>query len=197
MREFILKASKAFTTPFNLNDLFNAGRMDLVCRCISNAFFVSEALRKDVIFHVVLEGPKRPPKLMSFFGEDLKNIKPDERNIGSIINRALELGLKLEKGEIIEISDGIFISKKSFEELLKEKLGKKQILYLHPKGVDIREFNFEKDFCFILGDHRGLPKKTENLLERIGAERVSVGKVTYLSSQVIVICHNELDRRNL
>jgi tRNA pseudouridine-54 N-methylase len=47
----------------------------------------------------------------------------------------------------------------------------------------------------VLGDHKGLPKKTESLLERIGAEKVSVGKITYLASHVIVICHNELDRR--
>jgi len=195
MREFILKASKAFTTPFNLNDLYGSGRMDLVCRCISNAFFVSGAIRKDVCFHAVLEGPKDPPKLISFFGNELKNISPDERNIGAWIKKALEIGVGLKKGEERRVSDGIIVAKKSFEELVREKARTNQIIYLHPEGKDIREFSFKENFCFVLGDHKGFPKKTEKLLERIGAEKVSVGKIVYLASHVIVICHNELDRR--
>lgn len=195
MREFILKASKAFTTPFNINDLPGSGRIDLVCRCISNAFFVSEAIRKDVCFHAVLEGPREPPKLLSFFGSELRNIAPDERNIASWIRKALEIGIGLKKGEERKVAPGIFIAKKSFEELVRERAKEKQLIYLHADGKDIREFEFKDDFCFILGDHKGLPKKTEIFLERIGAEKVSVGKITYLASQVIVICHNELDRR--
>jgi tRNA (pseudouridine54-N1)-methyltransferase len=195
MREFILKASKAFTIPFNLNDLAGSGRIDLVCRCISNAFFVSEAIRKDVYFHVVLEGPREPPKLISFFGSELKNISPDERNIGALIRKALEVGLGLKKGEGKIVSSGIKVAKKSFEELAREKAKSSQLIYLHPKGKDIREFEFKENFCFVLGDHKGLPKKTESLLERIGAKKVSVGKMTYLASHAIVICHNELDRR--
>ncbi|MEM5836413.1 MAG: tRNA (pseudouridine(54)-N(1))-methyltransferase TrmY [Candidatus Aenigmatarchaeota archaeon] len=197
MREFILKASKAFTRPFNLNDLAGSGRIDLVCRCISNAFFISEAIRKDVRFHAVLEGPPKPPKLISFFGENLKRITPDERNIGAWINKAVNLGLDLEKNEERIVGDGIKVSKKSFEELVKEKAKETQLIYLNPKGIDIREFEFEKNVCFVLGDHKGLPKNTERLLDRIGAKRISVGKLTYLASHVIVICHNELDRKCL
>lgn len=197
MREFVLRASKAFTTPFNLNDLVKAGRMDLVCRCVSNAFFISEAIRKDVIFRAILEGPKRPPKLVTFLGQELKNVRPDEKSIAKLINKALKFGMYVGKNEEIKVSDGVFVAKKSFEELLRENIGKKQIIYLHPEGKDIREFDFKKDFCFFLGDQKGLPKKTEKLLERVGVEKVSVGKITYLASQVIVICHNELDRRNL
>ena len=195
MREFILKASKAFTSPFNLNDLVGSGRIDLVCRCISNAFFVSEAIRKDVCFHAILEGPREPPKLISFFGSELKNISPDEKSIASLIRRALKAGLGLKKGEEKFVSSGIKVAKKSFEELIKEKAKSCQLIYLYPKGKDIREFEFREDFCFVLGDQKGLPKKTESLLERVGAEKVSVGKITYLASHVIVICHNELDRR--
>ncbi|MEM5766610.1 MAG: tRNA (pseudouridine(54)-N(1))-methyltransferase TrmY [Candidatus Aenigmatarchaeota archaeon] len=195
MREFILKASKAFTTPFNIDDLAGSGRIDLVCRCISNAFFVSEAIRKDVNFHAVLEGPKEPPKLLSFFGNELKNVSPDERNIGSWVKKAVEVGLGMKMGEKRKVSDGILVVKKSFEELVKEKRRESQLIYLHPNGKDIREFEFERDVCFVLGDHKGLPKNTERLLDRVGAQRISVGKMTYLSSHVIVICHNELDRR--
>jgi tRNA (pseudouridine54-N1)-methyltransferase len=196
MREFILKASKAFTTPFNLNDLAGSGRIDLVCRCISNAFFLSEAIRKDVCFYAVLEGPREPPKLISFFGSRLKRMTPDERNIGAWINKALKAGLGLEKGKERKVSDGIRVAKKSFEVLVKEKAKSSELIYLHPQGKDVREFEFGKDVCFVLGDHKGLPRNTEKFLERLGAEKISVGKNIYLASHVIVICHNELDRRS-
>lgn len=52
MREFIL-FSRGITREFKLNDLPNAGRMDLIARCISTAIFLSYSLRKDVKFHVV------------------------------------------------------------------------------------------------------------------------------------------------
>ena len=67
MREFILRASKTVTNPnyINLNDLPGAGRLDLVCRCVTNALFISNDMRRDTIIHVVLEGPNYPPKTVS------------------------------------------------------------------------------------------------------------------------------------
>ncbi len=197
MREFILLARKAFTTPFKLNDLPGAGRIDLVARCISTAIFISEALRKDVKFYAVLEGPTLPPKIVTFDTSNLKNVYPDERNIASHIKIALEKGINLKLGEEVESEPGIRISKKSFESLVKEKVKETQVIYLHPKGKKIEEFEFEKDVCFILGDHKGLPKKKEIFLENLGIEKLSLGKITYLASQVIAILHYELDKRNL
>jgi len=195
MREFILKASKAFTSAFNLNDLPSAGRMDVVCRCVSNAIFVSNVIRGNTNFHTILEGPARPPKLISFFGKHLEEIAPDERKIASIIKNALKLGLNLKKNEERIVSPGVEVAKKGFGGLIEKKRKTHQLIYLHPKGTDIHEFDFKEDICFVLGDHRGLPKNAERLLDRLGAVRISVGRPVYLSSHVVVICQNELDRR--
>lgn len=189
MREFILKASKASTIPFDLNDLSAAGRMDLVCRCISNALFVSDAIRGDTIFHAVLEGPANPPKTVSFSGKDIVEFAPDERYIASAIRAVVKAKAD---GEIFP---GIKIEKKSFERLVEEKAKTHQLLYMHRKGTDIRDVKFEKDFCFILGDQQGIGRKTEHLLDRFGASRISVGRPSYFASHVIIICQNELDRR--
>src|SRR5438309_1036045 len=117
MREFILRALKAKTSPdFSLNDLpGTGGRMDLVCRCISNALFIAGDMRRDTVIHVVLEGPSFPPKIISFYGDHLRNVAPDERNIASHILKALSAGLNLMLREEIEISPGIKVAKKSFE----------------------------------------------------------------------------------
>jgi tRNA (pseudouridine54-N1)-methyltransferase len=194
MREFILFTHKAVTSDFSLNDLPSAGRMDLVCRCISSALFISEAVRKDTSIHVVLNGPPSPPKTVSFFGNEIRGLYPDERTIASFIKIALRKSFKLEKEALV--LPGLKISRKSFEELIKERK-EKQLIYLHKDGEDFREFEFKENPVIILGDHKGLDKKTEKFLERFHAEKVSLGKIEYLASACISIIHNELDRRNL
>ncbi|MFH7882289.1 MAG: tRNA (pseudouridine(54)-N(1))-methyltransferase TrmY [Candidatus Aenigmatarchaeota archaeon] len=196
MREFVLRALKAPTYPdFNLSDLPGAGRIDLVCRCISNALWISNDLRRDTIIYVVMEGLPSPPKIITFYGEELKGLSPDERNIASHIKLALKKGLELKLNEESYVWNGIKIVKRSFESLVKEKAKESQLIYLHPKGKDIREFEFKRDVCFVLGDHIGIPRKTEKLLDRIGAERISLGPKVYLASHCITIVNYELDRR--
>ncbi|MCS7106262.1 MAG: tRNA (pseudouridine(54)-N(1))-methyltransferase TrmY [Candidatus Aenigmarchaeota archaeon] len=197
MREFILRASKAVTTPdFNLNDLpGSAGRMDLVCRCISSALWISNDLRRDSRIFVVLEGPPFPPKLLIFDGRSLKGVNPDERNIASHIKKALRIGLNLKLDQEIEVSPGIKVVKRSFESLIKEKVKEMQVLYLHPEGKDIKEIEIKENVAFIVGDHVGIARKTEKLMERLNIQKVSLGKVIYLASHAIVITNYELDRR--
>jgi tRNA (pseudouridine54-N1)-methyltransferase len=195
MREFIL-FSRGVTKEFKLNDLPNAGRMDLIARCISTAIFLSYSLRKDVKFHAVLNGPPSPPLTVTFFTNELKNVSPDERNIASHINIAIKnFGIGKKNSE-----PGIYIDKKSFEELIKEKIeeyGSNNIFYLHMDGEDIRNIEMESNSVFILGDNKGIPKKEENFLLRNEIRKVSVGRIEYLTSQVIAIVNYEMDRRGL
>lgn len=195
MREFILLALKATTNPdFNLLELPKAGRLDLVCRTISNTLFVSNDLRRDTAIHVCLNGPTNPPKTISFYGSDLKGVEPDEISIAKVIKKALLLGKNLNLNENKEVQQGVIASKKAFETLVKEKKNK-QLIYLHKKGQDIREFEFENDLVFILGDFIGLPKKTERLLDRLNAKKIKVGPKMLFVSHCSIIVHNELDRR--
>lgn len=196
MREFILLASKARTSPdFNLDNLPEAGRLDLVCRTISNSLFISNHMREDTIIHIVLDGPKYPPKIITFCGDSLKNFEPDERTIASFISLALKKGINLNLNEQIGVSPGIIISKKSFETLIKEKSTSSQLIYLHKKGEDLRQFNFKENIAFILGDKAGIPKKTEKFLDRFNANKIKLGPVTLFASHCPILVHNELDRR--
>ncbi len=195
MREFIL-FSRGVTREFKINDLPNAGRMDLIARCIANAIFLSYCLRKDVKIHVVLNGPPNPPLTVTFFTNELKNVSPDERNIASHINIAIRNFLKGRR----DSEPGIFIEKKSFERIVEEKIEEyrvEKVVYLHKNGEDIASVKLNSDIVAILGDNKGLPEKAEKFLEKLGIKKISVGKIEYLSSQVITIFHYELDRRNL
>jgi len=196
MREFILLALKAKTTPdFVLEQLPEAGRMDLVCRTIANTLYVSNEMRRDTVIHVSMNGPRDPPKLMSFYGETMKGLGMDERAIGEMIRNTLKKGTRLALGEEIEASPGIKISKKAFETLLKEKSQTSQLIYLHKKGEDIRTFQFKENNTFVLGDYIGLPGKTEKLLDRLGAQKIKLGPTMLFASHCPIIVHNELDRR--
>ena len=72
----------------------------------------------------------------------------------------------------------------------------KKLYVLDPDGEDIRDIEIKDNPVFILGDHEGMPKKELRKLTKL-AKKVSLGNITYFSSQAITILNNELDRRNI
>ena len=197
MREFILRARTAKTSAdFDVNNLTAAGRMDSVCASVSNALNIANALRKDTIIHVIMEGSPEPPKLLSFYGDKIKGMAWDEKSIGEFIKKALSKGRGIAPGERREYCEGLVVEKKSFEALVKEKIKEgKQVVYLHQEGKDIRESELKEDIVVVFGDYIGMPRATEGLLDRLGAERVSLGPKMLFAAHCIIIVHNELDRR--
>jgi len=193
-RAFIVYSRKGVTTPkFSLNDLPGAGRMDLVARCVIYALWLSHKLREDSKIYCVLEGPPRPPKTVVFM-PTMRRVYPNERGVASWIRIAL--GAE-ESEEWINVNPGIKVAKRGLAGVVEELKEEGYDFYiLHEKGEDIRSLGFGEKVCFILGDHIGLPEKTEEALERkYDAKKVSLGKRSYLSSACISIVHNELDRR--
>src|SRR4030042_3855442 len=104
MREFILRARKARTDFFDIDDLVGAGMMNLVADCISSALLISNSIRTDTVIHVVLEGPKTPPKTVSFYGDRVKGLGFDEKGIAVFILNALKKGRNLKGDEEINVS---------------------------------------------------------------------------------------------
>ncbi|WP_048057945.1 tRNA (pseudouridine(54)-N(1))-methyltransferase TrmY [Methanothermococcus okinawensis] len=198
MREFILKANKAITSgDVNLKDLpGSCGRLDLVCRCVSSAFFLSHDLRRDTVFYSVHYGNPNPPVALKFVGSELKRVSPDERSIAIFIKKALE---KEHLSVWKESTSGIYHAKKEFRDIILERKKEgKQIFYLHKNGVPIEDLinpsNCKKDIVFVLGDHIGIGEEDEKFLDEIGAERVSISPLELHANQCIVIVHNILDK---
>lgn len=181
MRTFVLFSRKARTdSNFKLNDLISAGRMDLVCRCITSALWLSHNVRENVRIFVVLNGPPKPPVTICFHGSKLSKIYVDERTNAKIIKKLLSL--KFDK-EWLEIN-AIKIARKSFQEVLSELNGKNYVL--HEKGEFIENVKIENNPVFILGDNIGLPKNEERFALRNGI-KISLGKNIYLASSCIAI----------
>jgi tRNA (pseudouridine54-N1)-methyltransferase len=195
MREFIYYSKSAVTAGNMIKeDLKAAGRMDIVCNVIISAFFTSNAMRPDIKFHLIFDGPPSAPRHLVL--ESNEKMPISKKDVAGLIKRMLykspgSEGLK-------EIFPGAHIEKKSFEKLIKEldEIGK-DILLLDGKGEDIRRVNLEldenKNSVFVIGDHEGFPNDKKKFLKKI--DKVSVSPIVLFASQVITIIHNELDRK--
>jgi tRNA (pseudouridine54-N1)-methyltransferase len=192
MRAFLIVGNKAVTKPFSLNDLTGAGRMDIICRFIAQALFISHGIRRDVEVYALLLGQPDPPKVLRVFGDEVRYMAPDERNIAGLIRKALSLRVDENWRSS---TPGIYIAKKGLKELLEELGEKFKIVYLREDGKDIRSLACRlKNPLFVLGDHLGLSETDERIVLDYSDHVVSVSRLSLQADQCVVIAHYELDR---
>ncbi|WP_407282577.1 tRNA (pseudouridine(54)-N(1))-methyltransferase TrmY [Methanolobus sp. WCC1] len=196
MKDFVIIGHKALTSgDFSLNDLpGSAGRMDILCRCVNSALFLSHGMRRDVNVHLVLQGEPEPAKVVRFNGEKLKYLNPDERSSGSLIKKALEKdAIEYET----QSTPGVYIRRAGLEQLLNEfSEAGRDIYYLKEDGEDIREYSeLNSDAVFILGDHMGVTEEEEVMIDRVAKCTLNIGPISLHSDHCMIIIHNELDMR--
>jgi tRNA (pseudouridine54-N1)-methyltransferase len=182
-REFILFSRLGKTDP-NFTNLHDAGRLDIVHECIVSSLFLSHGLRRDVTFHTILNGPPNPPLHIQIDGETLYDVRTDMDTWHLILKKILSG----------KPHPGISKDKTSFEALLKAKAQTRQIYVLEEGGKPLNEMELKDNSVFILGDHVGLPKKTETFALRFG-EKISLGKQPYLAASCITIINYTLDQQ--
>jgi tRNA (pseudouridine54-N1)-methyltransferase len=205
MREFVYFSQSAKTSGnFDVNKLMEAGRMDIAIHSFIQGVFLSHALRDDVVFHFVFYGMPDPPKHIEIkartkkgipeTGQEAGSIDISKKDIGNLIKKIL---YKYKEGKKTEVFPGCFIEKKSFLKVVEEleKQGK-EIFVLDREGEDIRKAKIGKNCVFILGDHKGLPKKELKRVKKI-ATAISIGRKTYFASQSVAVVNNELDYRGI
>ena len=182
MRNFVL-FSRLGRTDGNFNNLRDAGRLDIAAHCLTSSFFLSHALRKNVILYIVLTGKPKPPLCIKVTGSELYDVRCDEETWGKILKNVLS-----GNGHT-----GFEVYKKSFQELIKELADENEIYVLEEKGEEINNIKFKDNIAFVIGDHIGLPKKEEGFVLRYG-KKISLGNKTYLAADCITILNYELDK---
>jgi len=182
LREFILY-SRLGRTDANWHTLHDAGRLDIVHECTIASLFLSHAIRKNVIFHTILNGPPTPPLHLKIEGATLYDARTDQQTWTHILK-------KLLSGKT---HPGINLAKTSFEILIKTKAENASIYVLEEDGTPINETTINTNPIFVLGDHVGLPKKAENYALRYGT-KISLGKTPYLAAHCITILNYHLDK---
>jgi len=193
VRRFIVLGHRAITSAdFKLDDLCGStGRLDILLRCVNSAFFLSHGVRKDVEITLMLLGEPNPPKTVRIDGAEVKYLNPDERSTAALIRNAL-----LQKGEgERRCSPGIYVSERSYEEVLSNVSKESGMYYLKEDGEDIRSATFGEDNTFVLGDDQDLTEEEESVLMRYEPRKVSLGPISYHADHCITLVNNELDRR--
>jgi tRNA (pseudouridine54-N1)-methyltransferase len=180
-REFILFSRLGKTDPF-FNNLHDAGRLDIVYECIVTSLFLSHGLRRDVTFHASLNGPPKPPLHLKINGETLYDVRTDVDTWQQILRKVI----------VGKPHPGISTDKVSFEALLKSEAQTHHVYVLEEGGKNIAETELAENAVFVLGDHVGLPKKTESFALRFG-EKISLGKQPYLAASCITVINYLLD----
>jgi tRNA (pseudouridine54-N1)-methyltransferase len=189
MRQFVIYSKNASTFP-KINDLKKAGRIDILLHSIISALFSSNLFREDVQIHLILMGKPNPPRHIRIVYEKENTIS--KKNLKKLIEMALK---KYKKGDEIKVHPGVYVDNLSIEKLiLKFQTQNNNIFVLDKTGEHIKniEKNKLKSGIFILGDHTGFDKKTKKFMKK-NLIRLSLGDLTYFTSQSITIINYELD----
>jgi len=191
MRQFIVVGHDAPTTPdFSLDALpSEAGRLDVLCRCLTSAFVRSHGLREDVRAHLVLADEFT----VHFEGSDLRNLNPDERSTAALVRTALEHREEAVGHVAAESSPGVSISRKEFETVVEEAAADGTVVQLHADGDPITDLDPPGDPVFVLSDHRDFTDAEAALLSEAADERVSLSPERLHADHAITVAHNYLD----
>jgi len=191
MRQFLIVGHDAPTTPeFSLDDLAGgAGRLDVLCRCVNSAFFLSHSIREDVRVHLVLGDEFT----VRFEGAELRRLNPDERSTAALVRQALEHREDAIGHVPAESTPGVSIRRMDFEATLDDVAGGATVVELHEDGDPIADVEPPTDPLFVLSDHHEFAERERSLLEAKADERVRVGPEILHADHTITVAHNYLD----
>jgi len=191
MRQFVIIGHDAPTTPeFSLDDLAGAaGRLDVLCRCVTSAFFLSHAIREDVRVHLILADEYT----VTFEGSDLRRLNPDERSTAALIRKALEEREEAIGHIPVETSPGVSLTRRGFEGTLDDVASRGTVVQLHEDGDPVVDVAPPSDPVFVLSDHHDFRDEEAALLADHADERVSLGPKALHADHSITVAHNYLD----
>ncbi len=197
MRIFILKARKGPAAAERIKSSIGEGsHLEVVIHSVLNAFFLSNDLRTDVIFHVVLESTEDFSRIITFDSrEHLSFAGFHEEAITRLIESALEQSRDLGKDCSKPVCPGVSVSAGSFEKLVKGISEQYPLYLLDRKGEDVRSCSFGENSAFVFTDHIPMPKKLQKYLQRLGARKIRLGPKMLFAAHCVVLIQNELDRR--
>ena len=191
MRQFVVIGHDAPTTPdFSLDDLpSGAGRLDVLCRCVSASLFLSHAVRDDVRVHLVLADAFT----VSFDGSAVRRLNPDERSTAARIRGALEEREEAIGHIPVETSPGVSLRRVGFEQTLTDVADGSTVVQLHEAGTPVVDVDPPENPAFVLSDHRDFTEEEAALLADVADERLRLGPRALHADHAITVAHNFLD----
>jgi tRNA (pseudouridine54-N1)-methyltransferase len=191
MREFLVTGHDAPTDgSFSLDDIAGgAGRLDVLCRCVNSAFFLSHDIREDVRVHLVLGDEYT----VRFEGADLQRLNPDERSTAALIRGALEQREEAVGHQPVETSPGVSLYRMGFEMTLSAASRDAAVVTLHEDGEPLVDAEPPSAPLFVLSDHHDFTADEREQLDAAAAQRLSVGPERLHADHAITVAQNYLD----
>lgn len=195
MRRFVLVSHTGRSDgDWHLNDLTaGAGRIDVLCRNVQSAFFLSHGLREDVEVYLVFVASPVRQKTVRIEGAKVQMLHPDERSTAARIQQALKGGWSVPDWK--EVQRGVSVAAYGLEELLAELKGTGTLVLLDPEGAPVESVQWPQDPILVLSDHVPFTRSEYRLLEAQGATRVSLGPYWYHGNHAIAVAQWALDRQ--
>jgi tRNA (pseudouridine54-N1)-methyltransferase len=192
MRQFVVVGHDAPTdAEFSLDDLPGAGRLDVLCRCVTAALLLSHDIREEVCVRLVLDDEYT----LTFEGGALRRLNPDERSTGALVRNALEQREEAVGRIAVETSPGVSIVCGGFEAALDAVAGEGTVVELCADGRPAVEADPPADPVFVLSDHREFSAAEREELAGAAADRLSLGPRLLHADQAVTVAHNWLDTR--
>jgi len=177
------------TADFSLDDLSGAGRLDVLCRCVGAAVFLSHGIREDARIHLVLSDEYT----LRFDSDTLRRLYPDERTIAARIRDALEQREDAIGHMPAAVSPGMELYRLGFAATLEDVASEGTVVQLHAEGTPLPDASPPSDPIFVLSDHNDFTDREAELLAEQADKRLRVGPETLHADQTITVAHNWLD----
>lgn len=193
MRQFVVIGHDVPTDPdaISLSDIPGAGRLDLLCRCVSAGVFLSHGIRERVRVHLVVADELT----VSFDADSLRHLHPDERNVAARIRDALDARPDAIGHMPADVSPGVELRRMGVEATL-ERLtdtADATLVQLHEEGEPLVEADPPSDPVFVLSDHNDFTAEEAETLAAAAERRVRVGPELLHADHAISVVHNWLD----
>ena len=193
MRQFVVLGHDVPTDPdaVSLSDIPGAGRLDLLCRCVSAGVFLSHGIRERVRVHLVVGDELT----ISFDADTLRHLHPDERNIAARIRDALGARADAIGHMPADVSPGVELRRMGLEATLNRltEADEATLVQLHEDGAPLVDAEPPSDPVFVLSDHNDFTAGEAASLAAAAERRVRVGPELLHADHTITVVHNWLD----
>ncbi|RAW44301.1 tRNA (pseudouridine(54)-N(1))-methyltransferase TrmY [Halorubrum sp. 48-1-W] len=197
MRQFVVVGHDVPTEPdaISLSDIPGAGRLDLLCRCVSTGVFLSHGIREDVRVHLVCADELT----VTFDAATLRHLHPDERNVAVRVRDALDAREDAIGHMPADVSPGVELRRMGFETTLDRLVGEEgygpdgTLVQLHEQGDPLVDAEPPNDPVFVLSDHHDFTPAEADAIGSHAGRRLRVGPEVLHADHTITVVHNWLD----
>lgn len=97
----------------------NSPEMVTACRCVNVSLFISDGIRRDVQTSLLV-GDETDLRVISFPGDRMKRVSPDERSISFFIMKGAEALKEISSGTTCVLDNGITVSRTDLKHMLEQ-----------------------------------------------------------------------------